>query len=69
MNKDQILGRVAQVKGRFRSLLGRVVRNRRLQREGRADEHTGVVQAAFGDAKRATQTRIKELMRRIGVPS
>jgi len=69
MNKDQILGRIAQVKGRLRSLTGRIVRNHRLQREGRADEHTGVVQAAFGDAKRATQARIKELLRRIQVQS
>lgn len=69
MNKDQFSGRLKQVKGRVEVLAGRIVGNSRLQREGRVDQHSGVVQAAFGDAKHATQTRIKTLMRRVGARS
>ena len=69
MNRDQVFGRIMQVKGRAKSFAGNAVGNFRLQREGRADQHTGVVQAAFGNAKQATQTMIKELMRRIQLQS
>lgn len=69
MNRDQIFGRLAQVKGRAKSLVGNAVGSARLQREGFTDRNSGVVRAAFGDAKRATQTRIRELMRRIRVQS
>ncbi len=69
MNKDQFSGRLKQVAGRVKALAGKTVGNSRLQREGRAAQHSGVVQAAFGDAKHATQTRIKTLMRRIRVQS
>ncbi len=69
MNRDQVLGRLMQVKGRAKALAGHAVGSRQLQREGRVDQHTGVVRAAFGNAKQATQTMIKELTRRIRVQS
>jgi len=69
MNSDQILGRLIQVKGRAKALAGNAVGNYWLQRDGRADQHSGSVQAAFGNARQATQIMIRELMHRIQLQS
>jgi uncharacterized protein YjbJ (UPF0337 family) len=51
MNKDQVQGRIAQVKGDLKRAAGRVTGNRRLQGDGLIDHARGKAQAGYGDAK------------------
>ena len=51
MNKDQVQGRIAQVKGDLKRAAGRVTGNRRLQGDGVIDHARGQAQAGYGDAR------------------
>lgn len=51
MNKDQVNGRLEQVKGQVKETTGKVVGNDRLRAEGQIDKTAGKVQAGVGDAK------------------
>ena len=51
MNKDQVKGRVEEVKGAIKEGTGKVVGNPRLEGEGKADKVAGKTQEAWGDAK------------------
>ena len=51
MNKDQVQGRIGQVKGDLKRVAGRVTGNRRLQGDGVIDHARGKAQAGYGDAK------------------
>lgn len=51
MNKDQVHGRIAQVKGDLKKLAGRATGNRRLQGDGIIDHARGKAQAGYGDAR------------------
>jgi len=58
MNKDQIKGRVEQVKGSVKEQAGKVVGNTKLQSEGTVDKAAGKVQATYGDAKEKVKSAI-----------
>jgi len=49
MNRDQVQGRIAQVKGDLKQVAGRVTGNRRLQGDGLIDHARGKAQAGYGD--------------------
>jgi len=51
MNKDQVQGRAAEVKGDIKEAAGKVVGNQKLQGEGLVDQAKGKAQAVYGDAK------------------
>lgn len=51
MNKDQIQGRVEQVKGAVKEAAGKVIGNNDLEIEGKVDQTSGKIQSGFGDAK------------------
>ena len=51
MNRDQVQGRIAQVKGDLKKVAGRVTGNRRLQGDGLIDHARGKAQAGYGDAR------------------
>lgn len=51
MNKDQVQGRIGQVKGDFKKLAGRATGNRRLQGDGLIDHARGKAQAGYGDVR------------------
>ena len=51
MNKDQVKGRVEQVKGSVKEAAGKLVGNRDLEAEGKVDKSFGKVQAKVGDLK------------------
>lgn len=51
MNKDQVKGRVEEVKGNVKEATGKAVGNRDLQAEGTVDKAAGKVQKNYGDAK------------------
>lgn len=52
MNKDQMKGRIEQVKGKARNVAGRVTGNKELEIKGRLQSAGGKVQAGFGDARK-----------------
>jgi uncharacterized protein YjbJ (UPF0337 family) len=51
MNKDQVRGRIAQVKGELKQAAGRMTGNRRMQGDGLIDQARGKARAGYGDAK------------------
>ena len=59
MNKDQVKGRVEQVKGSVKEAAGKVVGNKRLETEGQIDQATGKTQAIYGDIKEDVKDAVK----------
>lgn len=51
MNKDQIQGRVEQVKGAVKEVAGKATGNKSLEIEGKLDKLSGNIQSGQGDAK------------------
>ena len=60
MNKDQLQGRVAQIKGDLKRIAGRATGNRRLQGDGVIDCARGKAQAGYGDV----QERVRKVVPR-----
>ena len=59
MNKDQVKGRVTEVKGTIKETAGKLVGNEKLQRKGQAEKVLGEAQAKFGDVKKDVNEAIK----------
>ena len=51
MNKDQVQGRIREVKGEVKKDVGKAAGNRSLEKEGRAQNVHGKLQAKFGDLR------------------
>jgi uncharacterized protein YjbJ (UPF0337 family) len=51
MNKDQVEGRVDDIKGKVKEVTGDAVGNESLKREGQVDQVKGKVQSGYGDGK------------------
>jgi uncharacterized protein YjbJ (UPF0337 family) len=52
MHRDEIKGKVQQVKGEMKQGIGRATADERLRDEGRADEAEGEVREGVGTVKR-----------------
>jgi uncharacterized protein YjbJ (UPF0337 family) len=52
MNKDQVKGRVNEVKGNIKEVAGKLVGNEKLEAKGKVQKIVGNVQAKFGDVKK-----------------
>jgi uncharacterized protein YjbJ (UPF0337 family) len=61
MNKDELDGKVDQVKGRIKQGVGDISDNERLHDEGVADEASGEVQEGFGRGRRKVGEAIEDL--------
>ena len=61
MNKDQVKGRVEEAKGSIKEAAGKVVGNRHLEGEGKADKVAGKVQGNYGDAKEHVKDVAKDI--------
>ena len=61
MNKDELDGKVDQVKGRVKQSVGDLTNNERLRDEGVADEAAGEVQEGFGRGRRKVGEAIEDL--------
>ena len=61
MNKDELDGKVDQVKGRVKQGVGDLTNNERLRDEGVADEAAGEVQEGFGRGRRKVGEAIEDL--------
>lgn len=59
MNKDQVKGRVKEVKGTIKEAAGKLVGNEKLQQKGKTEKVLGDAQAKFGDVKKDVKGAIK----------
>jgi uncharacterized protein YjbJ (UPF0337 family) len=60
MNKDQVKGRVEDVKGKIKEGTAEVTGNERLKAEGQLDQAAGKTRAAYGDAKENVKDAVKK---------
>ncbi len=60
MNNDQIKGRAAEVAGKTKKVVGKVIHNDSLEEKGAAEEVAGKVRATYGDAKSQVKKEIKK---------
>jgi uncharacterized protein YjbJ (UPF0337 family) len=51
MNKDQVKGRIEEMKGKVKQVMGRIVGNKTLEQKGKIVKTVGSVQASYGDLK------------------
>lgn len=61
MNKDELDGKMDQVKGRVKQGVGDLTNDDRLRDEGAADEAGGDVQEGFGTARRKVGDAIEDV--------
>jgi uncharacterized protein YjbJ (UPF0337 family) len=61
MNKDEIQGKVRNLKGRLKESAGAISGNRRLQDEGAAERLGGTVEAGLGKAGRKVGEALEAL--------
>lgn len=61
MNKDQVKGRVEEVKGNVKQTTGKVIGNRDLEAEGTVDKAAGKVQKNYGDGKEKVKDAIDKI--------
>ncbi len=52
MNKDQVNGRIKEVKGEAKIVTGNATGNEKLAEEGKADRAAGKIQTMYGDLKK-----------------
>jgi uncharacterized protein YjbJ (UPF0337 family) len=52
MNKDQVKGRIKEVKGEAKIATGKVTGNEALTKEGKIDRAGGKIQTVYGDLKK-----------------
>ena len=65
MNKDELNGKMDQLKGKVKQATGDLTDDERLHDEGVADEASGDVQEGFGRARRKAGDAIEDLGERI----
>ena len=64
-NKDEIAGKVDQLKGKVKQAVGNATDDPQLHDEGVADEAGGELREGFGTAKRKVGEAVKDLGDRI----
>ena len=57
MNKDQIKGRIEELKGKAKEVAGSVVGNKSVEAKGVAQKISGKAQAGYGDVKSAAKDK------------
>ena len=62
MNKNQVAGRLEEVKGAIKEATGKVIGSDKLKAEGQADKIVGKVQANLGDAKEKAKDAVKKFV-------
>ncbi len=65
-NKDELEGKFDQARGTVKETVGRVVNDRELEDEGRADDTGGKVQEGFGKARRKIGEAIEDIGEAVG---
>ncbi len=59
INKDQVKGRVQEVKGSIKEATGKLVGDKALEAEGNIQKNLGKVQAKVGDVKEDLKHSVK----------
>ncbi len=59
INKDQVKGRVTEAKGAAKESVGKLVRDRAMEGDGRLQKKRGKVQSAIGDFESAVDDSAK----------
>ena len=65
MNKDELNGKMDQMKGKVKQATGDLTDNDRLHDEGVADEAEGDVQEGFGRGRRTVGEAIEDIGERV----
>ena len=65
-NRDEVRGKVDQVKGRVKESVGKMSDDEELRNEGEADQIAGNVEEGFGKGRRKVGEAIKDLGDKIG---
>ena len=65
MNRDELDGKVKQVKGKVKQGIGDLTDDEQLRDEGVADEAEGEVQEGFGTVRRKVGDAVKDLGNKI----
>ena len=60
MDKDRVVGSAKQVKGEIKKVIGKTVRDAKLEAEGKSDKVEGQVQSAVGGLKDAVREAVKK---------
>ena len=55
MNKDQVNGRIKEVKGKSKEVLGKISGSKKQEVEGNIEKNIGNAQAGLGDLKNKLQ--------------
>ena len=58
MNKDQVKGRVEEVKSKVKEVAGNMVGNQSLEAKGIVQKNAGKLQAGLGDAKSNIKSKL-----------
>jgi uncharacterized protein YjbJ (UPF0337 family) len=61
MNRDELEGKMDEVKGKVKQGVGRATDDERLEDEGVADEASGKVQGGLGKARRKVGEAIEDI--------
>jgi uncharacterized protein YjbJ (UPF0337 family) len=65
MNKDELDGKMREVKGKVKQAAGDLTDDERLHQEGLNDEASGEAQEAFGKARRKVGEAIEDIGEKI----
>lgn len=65
MNKDELDGKVDQLKGKVKQAVGSATDDQRLHEQGVADEAAGTVEEGFGKARRKVGEALHEVAHKI----
>jgi uncharacterized protein YjbJ (UPF0337 family) len=63
MNKDQIKGKIEEIKGELKERIGGASKDRSTQAEGWIEEQKGKIRQGVGDAKEELEKRRREMER------
>ena len=65
MNKDQVKGRIEEATGKLKEAAGKAVGNERLEGEGLAEQTSGEVKSALGDARQDVKDAVQKVVDKI----
>jgi uncharacterized protein YjbJ (UPF0337 family) len=65
LNKNEVDGKIDQVKGRVKQAVGDLTHDDDLKARGRADETVGKAEAAVGQAQRKADAAIKGIFKAV----
>jgi len=59
INKDQVKGRIGEIQGKAKEVVGKAVGNKQLEVKGNVQKNVGALQAKVGDVKEDIKKSVK----------